>query len=109
MDQSDRTEVREIIHGIVGGYHAKVDAQNLVTNSALGDIKEQLNKLNGTVASNKEMIDQNLPHTIANCVQTKTIKEIRDNMVGRKAIITAIIIAIPLAAAAVGLVVELVK
>ena len=56
MDKDDRTEVREIIHGIVGGYHAKVDAQNEVTNAALKEIKDRLGKLNGSVSSHEKYI-----------------------------------------------------
>jgi len=107
MTQQDRTEVREIIHGIVGGYHTKVDAQNFVTNSALGEIKDHLKTLNGSVAKNKSIIDRHLPHRVSDCVQSDTIKEIRDNMISRKAIIAAIVVAIPLIAGVVGLIFEL--
>lgn len=109
MTQKDRTEVREIIHGIVGGYHTKVDAQNFITNSVLGEIKDHLGKINGRVEKHQTIIDKNLPHTVANCSQVKTIMEIRDNMISRKAIITAIIVAIPLAAGVFGLIHELLK
>jgi len=56
MTQADRTEVRDIIHGIVGGYHAKVDAQNEITNEMLKEIKGRLGKINGSIASHGRYI-----------------------------------------------------
>jgi len=56
MTQADRTEVRDIIHGIVGGYHAKVDAQNEITNEMLKEIKDRLGKINGSIASHDRYI-----------------------------------------------------
>ena len=102
MTKEDHTEVGEVVHSIVGGYHAKVDAQNIVTNAALIEIKDHLKELNNKVASHEKIINQNLPHNIAHCTQTDTIQEIRDNLISRRAVITAFVVGIPLAAVIIG-------
>ena len=94
MDKGQRDQVREILHDIIGVYHAKVDAQNTVTNAALNSIDIHLAKLNGTVAENRKIIDANLPHTIVQCPQVPIIEKLRDTMVSRKAIISAVLIGI---------------
>jgi hypothetical protein len=81
MTPTDRTEVREMIHGILSGWQAGTTAQNDITNAGLKDIKDHLAKLNGSVLEHAKIIAANLPHTISHCPQTETIKEIRDKVV----------------------------
>ena len=109
MTQKDRTEVREMIETTLGGWHSETVLREVTTNKALDNIDKHLGKLNGTVGKHQTAIDQNLPHTVANCVQTKVIREIRDNMISRKAVVTAILVAIPLAAGVFQLVHEIFK
>ena len=78
MTQTDRTEVREMIHGILSGWHAATTAQNDMTNQSLERIEKHLVKLNGSVAEHERVILENLPHSIDHCPQAPVIKEIRD-------------------------------
>jgi len=94
MTQKDRTEIREMIHGILSGWEAATVAREEVTNVALKNIGEHLGRLNGSVAKHEEKINGNLPHTVANCAQKETIQEIRDNMISGKAVRNAIVISI---------------
>jgi len=94
MNKEQRDQVREMLHDILSGYHVKVDAQNTVTNAALKAMNIHFTKLNGAVAENRKIIDANLPHTIVQCPQASTIEKLRDNMVSRKAIISAVLIGI---------------
>ena len=107
MTQNDRTEVREMIETTLGGWHSETVIREVTTNKSLDKIEKHLEGINSKVQKHQTVIDQNLPHTVTNCVQADTIQEIRDNMISRKAIITAVIIGIPLAAAIVGLIIEL--
>jgi len=90
MTAKDRTEVRDIFHSTIIGYHAKVDAQNAVTNASLGDIKDHLKTLNGKVYEHERIITANIPHNVSHCVQAETIQAIRDSMVTSKAVKKAI-------------------
>ena len=103
MTQQDRTEVREMIETTLGGWHSETVIREVTTNKALDKIEKHLGGINSKVQKHQTVLDQNLPHTVANCVQADTIQEIRDNMISRKAIITAVIIGIPLAAGIVEL------
>ena len=49
MDATERTEVRDMIHGVLVGYHAKVDAQNTITNNGLKGINHHLSNLNHSI------------------------------------------------------------
>ena len=91
MDKDQREQVREMLHDVLSGYHAKVDAQNTITNDALIRIDKKFEKLNGSVAENRKVINENLPHTIDKCPQTEVIESLKVNMISGKAIKTAII------------------
>lgn len=86
MTQKDRTEVQEMLHGILSGWKASYESHVEVTNTTLQKIERHLDKLNGTVASQQKVIDQNLPHNIAHCAQVKNIEELKENMITGKAI-----------------------
>ena len=86
MTKDQRDQVREMLHDILSGYHAKVDAQNTVTNAALEAMNIHFDKLNGTVAENRKIINENLPHSIIKCPQAKAISDLKENMISAKAI-----------------------
>lgn len=73
-----------MLHDILAGWQATNVAQADITNSGLAKIDTHLAKLNGKVAEHEKIINIHLPHTINDCVQSKTITEIRDNMVSAK-------------------------
>ena len=104
MTQKDRTEVREMITTTLSGFHSDTVLREITTNKSLDKIEKHLEKLNDKVAKHEETILKNLPHTIAHCNQKKVIQEIRDNMISRKAVIAAILIAIPLAGTIFGVI-----
>ena len=90
MTQQDRTEVREMIHGILSGWEASTVAREDLIHFSLKNIDNHLGKINGKVQEHEKIINTNLPHSIVNCPQDETIKEIRDNMVSGKAVRNAI-------------------
>jgi hypothetical protein len=94
MTKQDRSEVREMIHDILSGWQAATIAREDVTNEALKNINDHLGRINGSVGRHEQKINDNLPHTIANCAQKTTIEEIRDNMISGKAVRNAIILSI---------------
>jgi hypothetical protein len=77
MTQKDRSEIREMIHGILSGWHATTTAQNDITNASLGEIKDHLVKINGKVAEHEKVINVNLPHHIALCPQRDAIEDLK--------------------------------
>jgi hypothetical protein len=81
MEAQERSEIREMIHGILSGWEANTIARDDLTNERLKNIADHLGRLNGSVAKHEEKINGNLPHTIANCAQKDTIQEIRDKMI----------------------------
>lgn len=94
MDTQERTEVREMIIDILGGYHAEMKAQGQLTNLSLNSIDHRLDKLNGAVARHEKTIAENLPHTTANCAQKTVIQEIHDNMISTTAVRKMLVVAI---------------
>ena len=94
MDKDQREQVREMLHDVLSGYHAKVDAQNTITNDALIRIDKKFEKLNGSVAEHGKIISDNLPHNVALCPQAKTIESLKENMISSRAIKTTIITSI---------------
>lgn len=81
MDAQERTEVRDMIHGILSGWNARTESYMYTTNDSLKNIADHLKTLNGTVAKHQTTIDQNLPHTIAHCTQKETIESIEKALV----------------------------
>lgn len=81
MTVQDRTEVREMIHGILSGWQAQTTAQNDVTNASLDKIEKHLVRINGSIASHEKIISANLPHNVSLCPQEPIIKEIRDKII----------------------------
>lgn len=90
MTKTDRAEVREMLHDILAGHQATNESAINVTNVALRDINEHLKEINGTIRNHEIIIAKNLPHTIVNCVQSETIREIRENMISAQAVRKAI-------------------
>ena len=86
MTHRDRQETQAMLHDILSGWRAGYESHIEVTNLALQKIEKHLEKLNGTVASQQKIIDQNLPHNIAHCSQVKNIEELKENMITGKAI-----------------------
>lgn len=97
-------ELIEFIDAKLGGYHAKVDAQNTITNLRLSNIDERLKILNGTVAEHDKILKergitirdlQNSAETrAATCPHLEEINELKtNNKIGisiKKLIITSI-------------------
>lgn len=86
MELEERSEIREMIHGILDGWHdASVQREKLIYVS-LNNIDSHLEKLNSKVASHEKTILENLPHTINHCPQVKTIEKIKETLTGEEAI-----------------------
>jgi uncharacterized DUF497 family protein len=77
MTTPERTEVREMIHGILSGWQAATIARDDLMNNHLGIISERLDKINGSVAKHEKLITENLPHTILHCTQADSIETIK--------------------------------
>ena len=78
MTQKERNEVREMITITLSGWQeATVQRENLIHQS-LNKIDEHLEKLNGSVSEHEKIINQNIPHTIAQCPQAKIIDELKE-------------------------------
>jgi hypothetical protein len=89
MTREDKSELREIMHDIIAGYHAKVDAQGEITNERLKNIDNHLNKLNSEVASHEvkiNEIDRKEALHVVNCPQTASIRKLEDNQLTTKAV-----------------------
>lgn len=50
------------------------------------EIKERLDKLNGSVARHEKVINENLPHNVNHCPQVKAIESLQENMITTKAV-----------------------
>jgi hypothetical protein len=87
MDARDYELIKEIIHDSLVGWQAQTIAREDVTNIHLKDISDHFARLNGSVARHEQQINENLPHSIAKCAQTETIKEIRDTVVVAKKVV----------------------
>ena len=86
MEAEERSEVRDMIHDILDGWHeASVSREKLIYIS-LNNIDNHLEKLNGKAASHEKIINENIPHTFVHCVQAKIIEEIKDIVTGNKAV-----------------------
>lgn len=90
MEAQERMEVRGMLHDILAGWQAENVAREEITNLALKNIGDHLDRLNGSVAKHEKIINENIPHTIANCPQQENIVEFRDNMITVKAVKKAI-------------------
>ena len=58
LDPDEKKDLKEYMHNCMAGYHAKVDAQNLVTNNTLKNIEDHLKSLNGKVAEHEKIIHE---------------------------------------------------
>lgn len=86
MTPQDRSEVREMIQGVLSGWNdATVQREKLILLS-LNNIDSHLDRLNGKVAAHEKTILENLPHGIQHCTQTEAIQEIHDIMIEDKGI-----------------------
>lgn len=77
MEPEERSEIREMIHGALEGYVHDVMQQNTMTNLSLSKIDKHLEKLNGKIVEHEKIINENLPHGIIHCSQTKNIEGIK--------------------------------
>ena len=109
MTKTDRAEVREMLHDILSGHQAKTDiivtnatSAIIVTNATLKAIDEHIKEINGRVGAHDVIIARNLPHSLANCIQSETIREIRENMISAVAVRKAIYKGIALAGTIIG-------
>lgn len=78
MTQNDRSEVREMIQGVLSGWHDATAEREKLIYLSLNNIDSHLEKLNGKVNLHEKTILKNLPHSIDHCLQVGTIKKIRD-------------------------------
>ena len=104
MTAADEKKTRQIFSDLIAPHMVQQASDSKQTNISLLKIEKHLESLNGTVARNATMIANNLPHREDLCPKKKVIEDIRDNMVSRKAVVKAIIIGIPLAAAIFGII-----
>jgi hypothetical protein len=86
MDAQERSEVREMIHGVLSGWEAATIAREDLINANLEGIKDHLKRLNGSVSKHEQLISDNLPHTIAKCSQTETIEKLKEALVSDEAV-----------------------
>ena len=109
MTGADEKKTRQIFTDLIAPHIIQQASDIKQTNIALSKIEAHLDKQNGSLAAHEKIIAENLPHKSINCVQEKVIQEIRDNMISRKAVISAIIVGIPLAAAIFGVISHFLK
>jgi len=104
MTTADEKKTRQIFADLVAP-HLIMQANDVKqTNIALLHIEEHLEKINGSLGNHEKVINENLPHTIANCAQKDTIQEIRDNMITTKAVKKAVILGIGLTSTIIGII-----
>jgi hypothetical protein len=85
MTQQDRTEIREMIHGILSGWQAATIAREEVTNTNLQEIRDHLKKINGHVADNvKDIQELKLREGlhISECPAMPKIEELEKEIIG---------------------------
>jgi hypothetical protein len=85
MTRVDREEVREMIHDMLSGYHALITSQNDITNISLGEIKDHLKKLNGSVSEQAREIEElkvaDVKH-IVDCPAMPKIEALEKEIIG---------------------------
>lgn len=86
MTKEERTEIREMIHGMLSGWEANTISREEITNVRLGEISEHLKRINGSVAKHEKIISENLPHNITHCPQAERIKTLEENQITEKAV-----------------------
>jgi hypothetical protein len=93
MTQKDRSEVREMLSGILSGHAVAqlerdkaAEKREVLINISLNNIDSHLSRLNGKVAEHEKVININLPHTMQHCPQAETIKVLQDASTGEAAI-----------------------
>jgi len=104
MTQKDRTEIRDMIHDILSGWQAGTISREEVTNVSLKNIDGHLARLNGSVIEHSKLINENLPHSIAHCLQAKDIETLKENMVTEKAVKKTIYIGFGILATLIGII-----
>jgi hypothetical protein len=90
MDIQERNEVRTMMNDIIEPLRGEVLSQSKLTNLSLNNIDSHLEKLNGKVARHEKLINENLPHTTANCPQHTVIQEIHDALLSDDAVAKAL-------------------
>jgi len=88
MTGEDRSEVREMIVTVLNGFHKsnverdkQTELREKLIYASLNNIDGRLDKLNGKVSEHEKTILENLPHSIAHCNQSDSIKELHDAMI----------------------------
>ena len=66
------------------------------------EVKERLDKLNGSVAKHEKIINEHLPHSIDHCPQVRVIEGLQENMITSKAVKKTIYIGFGIICALIG-------
>jgi hypothetical protein len=90
MNSQDRAETRLMLHDVLEGWEKNTAHRDNMLLMSLEKIDKHLEKLNGKIAEHEKTLNQELPHTIANCPQQEQIQSLRDNLISAKAIKRAI-------------------
>ena len=80
MTNEEKQEFKEYIHTAIAGYHAKVDAQNTVTNLKLETIEKHLDKQNGRIGKAEEAIAMALEERSGNRQQQQQYRDVVDEL-----------------------------
>jgi RNAse (barnase) inhibitor barstar len=96
LDPDEKKDLKDYMHTCMAGYHAKVDAQNLITNNTLKNIEIHLNNLNGKVAEHERIINEralvvnefenHIEHRFETCPQEKRIRNLEDTNLSTKSV-----------------------
>jgi len=83
MEATDRTEIREMIIGVLSGWHSETVLREITTNKSLDKIEKHLEQLNGKVASHEREIGElkiaGVQH-IVDCPAMPKIDEVKNDV-----------------------------
>ena len=80
MTNEDKIEFKSYIHDAIAGYHAKVDAQNTITNNRLETINAHLEKQNSRIGKAESAIALALEERAANRQQQQQYRDTVDEL-----------------------------
>jgi hypothetical protein len=96
LDPEEKKDLKEYMHTCMAGYHAKVDAQNLITNNTLKNIEDHLKSLNGKVAEHEKIINEralvvkdfenHVENRVQTCPQEKRLRVLEDTNLSTKSV-----------------------